>query len=89
MDPGFRRDCESEDRFEVTLDEFLRWEDGTDTRYELIRGVPVPRPLQPNAHGMLVARSGTALPASVGIEISMSDPYEGFVFPEDEDVPIP
>ncbi|HLY44912.1 MAG TPA: Uma2 family endonuclease [Stellaceae bacterium] len=40
----------------MTLEEFLRWEDGTDTRYELVRGVPVPRPLQPNAHGMLLAR---------------------------------
>ena len=27
--------------------------------------------------------------ASVGIEISMSDLYEGFVFPEDEEVPAP
>jgi Uma2 family endonuclease len=40
----------------MTLDEFLRWEDGTDIRYELIRGVPVPREVQPVAHGMLLAR---------------------------------
>ena len=40
----------------MTLEEFLRWEDGTDTRYELIRGVPIARPLQPVAHGMLLAR---------------------------------
>lgn len=25
----------------MTLDEFLRWEDGTDTRYELIAGAPL------------------------------------------------
>ncbi len=40
----------------MTLEEFLRWDDGTDTRYELIRGVPVPGPLQPTAHGILLAR---------------------------------
>jgi Uma2 family endonuclease len=40
----------------MTLDEFLRWEDGTDTRYQLIRGVPVAREVQPVAHGMLSAR---------------------------------
>jgi Uma2 family endonuclease len=40
----------------MTLDEFLRWDDGTDTRFELIGGFPVPRPIQPEAHGMLLAR---------------------------------
>ena len=45
----------------MTLDEFLRWEDGTDTRYELIRGVPVAREVQPVAHGMLVPRLCAAI----------------------------
>jgi len=45
----------------MTLDEFLRWEDGTDTRYELIRGVPVAREVQPVAHGMLVPRLCSAI----------------------------
>jgi Uma2 family endonuclease len=40
----------------MTLDEFLRWEDGTDTRYELIRGVPVPCEVPPAAHSMLLTR---------------------------------
>jgi Uma2 family endonuclease len=45
----------------MTLDEFLHWEDGTDTRYELIRGVPVAREMQPVAHGMLVPRLCSAI----------------------------
>src|SRR5438105_15728680 len=40
----------------MTLDEFLRWEDGTDTRYELIRSVPAPRAVPPAAHSMLLTR---------------------------------
>ena len=31
-DPAARR---------MTLDEFLRWDDGTETRYELVDGFPV------------------------------------------------
>jgi Uma2 family endonuclease len=31
----------------MTLEEFLRWDDGTDTRYELIDGVPVAMPAEP------------------------------------------
>jgi Uma2 family endonuclease len=45
----------------MTLDEFLCWEDGTDTRYELIRGVPVAREVQPVAHGRLVAHLCSAI----------------------------
>jgi Uma2 family endonuclease len=40
----------------MTLDEFLRWEDGTDTRYELIAGVPVAMAPPGTAHGELAAR---------------------------------
>jgi Uma2 family endonuclease len=25
----------------MTLEEFLRWDDGTETRYELVGGIPV------------------------------------------------
>jgi Uma2 family endonuclease len=42
----------------MTLAEFLRWEDGTDTRYELIWGVPVAMAPPARAHGMLCARLG-------------------------------
>ena len=40
----------------MTLEEFLRWEDGTDTRYELIDGSPLARAPPARAHGMLCAR---------------------------------
>jgi Uma2 family endonuclease len=46
-DPAIRR---------MTLDEFLRWEDGTDTRYELLSGVLVAMAPPARAHGMLCAR---------------------------------
>src|SRR5215469_15126385 len=40
----------------MTLDEFLAWEDGTDTRYELIGGFPVAMAPPARAHGILCAR---------------------------------
>ncbi len=39
----------------MTLAEFLEWDDGTDTRYELIEGVPVAMTPPQNAHGMVAA----------------------------------
>jgi Uma2 family endonuclease len=42
----------------MTLAEFLRWEDGTDTRWELIDGVPVAMAPPAVAHGMLAFRLG-------------------------------
>jgi Uma2 family endonuclease len=40
----------------MALAEFLRWEDDTDTRYELIGGFPVAMAPPARAHGMLCAR---------------------------------
>ena len=40
----------------MTVDEFLRWEDGTDTRYELLAGFPVAMAPPAERHGTLVAR---------------------------------
>jgi Uma2 family endonuclease len=40
----------------MTVAEFLRWEDGTDTRYELLAGSPVAMAPPAVAHGILVAR---------------------------------
>ena len=40
----------------MTLDEFLHWDDGTDTRYELIGGFPVAMAPPAAAHRMLAAR---------------------------------
>ena len=40
----------------MTLAEFLRWEDGTDTRYELLAGFAVAMAPPAIAHGVLAAR---------------------------------
>ena len=40
----------------MTLEDFLRWDDGTDTRYELISGFPVAMAPPAPAHGMIAAR---------------------------------
>jgi Uma2 family endonuclease len=40
----------------MTLDEFLRWDDGTDTRYELIGGFPVAMAPPAEAHRALAVR---------------------------------
>jgi Uma2 family endonuclease len=40
----------------MTVAEFLRWEDGTDTRYELLAGEPVAMAPPAVAHGVLAAR---------------------------------
>jgi len=45
----------------MTIDEFLHWEDGTDTRYELIDGVPSAMAPPARAHGILCARLGGEL----------------------------
>ena len=39
-----------------TLEEFLRWDDGTDTRYELIGGFPVAMAPPAEAHRILAVR---------------------------------
>ncbi|HVH73349.1 MAG TPA: Uma2 family endonuclease [Stellaceae bacterium] len=40
----------------MTVEEFLLWEDGTDTRYELIDGLPVAMAPPAEAHRMLMTR---------------------------------
>jgi Uma2 family endonuclease len=40
----------------MTLEEFLRWDDGTDTRYELIDGFPVAMAPPAEAHRILAVR---------------------------------
>src|SRR5688500_672924 len=35
----------------MTVAEFLEWDDGTDTRYELVAGRPVAMPRPAEAHG--------------------------------------
>ena len=43
----------------MTLAEFLRWEDGTDTRYELLGGCPAAMAPPAIAHGILALRLGS------------------------------
>jgi Uma2 family endonuclease len=45
----------------MTIDEFLRWEDGTDTRYELANGFVVAMAPPAPPHGILSVRLGGAL----------------------------
>ncbi|MGH7062301.1 MAG: Uma2 family endonuclease, partial [Stellaceae bacterium] len=49
----------------MTLDEFLDWDDGTDTRYELIAGFPVAMAPPARAHGILCARLAGAIDAGL------------------------
>jgi Uma2 family endonuclease len=49
----------------MTVAEFLRWEDGTDTRYELLAGVPVAMAPPAIAHGILALRLGARIDAAL------------------------
>src|SRR5262252_4646829 len=49
----------------MTLDEFLRWDDGTETRYELISGFPVAMAPPAAAHRMLAMRLGSRIDAAL------------------------
>ncbi len=45
----------------MSLDEFLRWDDGTDRRYELIGGFPVAMAPPAEAHSMLTLQLGSRI----------------------------
>jgi Uma2 family endonuclease len=49
----------------MTLDEFLRWDDGTDTRYELVDGFPVAMAPPAEAHRILAMRLGSRIDAKL------------------------
>jgi len=49
----------------MTLDEFLRWDDGSDTRYELIGGFPVAMAPPREVHGVLAARLAGRIDAAL------------------------
>jgi Uma2 family endonuclease len=49
----------------MTLDDFLVWEDGTDTRYELVGGFVVAMAPPAEAHGILAARVTAGLEAAL------------------------
>jgi|SRR6516164_6499350 Uma2 family endonuclease len=49
----------------MTVAEFLHWEDGTDTRYELLAGFPVAMAPPAVAHGILALRLGARIDAAL------------------------
>jgi Uma2 family endonuclease len=49
----------------MTLDEFLRWDGGTDTHYELIGGFPVAMASPAAAHRILAMRLGSRIEAAL------------------------
>jgi Uma2 family endonuclease len=50
---------------QMTLEEFLRWDDGTDTRYELIDGFPVAMAPPAEAHRILAVRLVSRIDAAL------------------------
>src|SRR4051794_1738994 len=51
----------------MTLDEFLRWDDGTDTHYELIGGFPVAIAPPAAAHRILNVRLVARIDAALAV----------------------
>jgi len=49
----------------MSLDEFLRWDDGTETHYELIGGFPVAMAPPAEAHRMLMVRLASRVDAAL------------------------
>jgi Uma2 family endonuclease len=49
----------------MTIEEFLHWDDGTDTRYELIDGFPVAMAPPAEAHRILALRLGSRIDAAL------------------------
>ncbi len=49
----------------MSLDEFLRWDDGTDARYELIDGFPMAMAPPAEAHRILAMRLGSRIDAAL------------------------
>jgi Uma2 family endonuclease len=49
----------------MTLEEFLRWDDGTDTRYELIDGYPIAVAPPAEAHRILAVQLASRIDAAL------------------------
>src|SRR5260221_867754 len=72
----------------MTLEEFLRWDDGSDTRYELIGGFPVAMAPGLEDHGVLALRLGARIdaalasrrPCRAGTEAGILHPDRGDTF---------
>jgi Uma2 family endonuclease len=49
----------------MTLDEFLQWDDGTETHYELVGGLPVAMAPPAEAHRIIAVRLATRIEAAL------------------------
>lgn len=54
----------------MTLEEFLRWDDGTETHYELIGGFPVPMAPPAETHRILAVRLVTRIDPALAVRRS-------------------
>jgi Uma2 family endonuclease len=66
------------------LPEFLGWDDGTDRRYELIRGRPVAMAPPSGAHAVIVINTGAALRQGVRLPCYVAA-EAGVVLPDRDD----
>jgi len=70
----------------MTLAELLRWEDGTDTRYELIGGLPMAMAPPARPHGVLCVRLGAAIDGALrSRRPCMAQVEAGIVRPDRDD----
>jgi Uma2 family endonuclease len=67
----------------MTLHEFLRWDDGTETRYELLGGLPAPIPLSIEAQRMLAVRLATRIDARLSDRRPCNAQFNAGVIPPD------
>jgi len=69
----------------MTVDEFLRWNDGTDRRYELIDGFVVAMAPPAHAHGRLAVRLGGAIDTALRSRPTCFVQSEGGIVRPDSD----
>src|SRR5712691_6255963 len=68
----------------MTLDEFLRWDDGTETHYELIDGFPVAMAPPLEAHRILAMRLGSRIDQALSIRRPCNAQIEAGVLRSDQ-----
>jgi len=68
----------------MTVDEFLSWDDGTDTRYELVDGVIVAMAPAARTHGALSGRLVSAIDAALAARPECVVYVEAGILPPDQ-----
>ena len=70
----------------MTVDEFLRWNDGSETHYELIGGFPLAMAPPAEAHRILAMRLGSGIDAALsGRRPCNAQPEAGVIRPDRAD----